>query len=69
MSEPGYLLPNGCRLEPGCRVRVPAADIWKIPNEDIVKYDLYLEPESASSGSEVVARRLRVGGSPCASPR
>lgn len=51
-----YLLPNGCLLEKGGRVRIPAGDLWKIPEEDIISYGIMVDDAAASSGSEVVYR-------------
>ena len=48
------LLPNGCILRPGCRVRVPKEHINQIPDEIIDRLGLFLDDEKASPGSEVI---------------
>lgn len=53
-QEP-YKLPNGCLLYPGGAIRVPAAQIWLIPNAERERLGLYLG-DDYSPGSEVVCR-------------
>lgn len=48
------LLPNGCYLQPGCRVRLPREQIWQIPAELVERYGLFLDDGAASPGSEVI---------------
>lgn len=49
-----YMLPNGCLLRPGGRIRLSTTQAFLIPNHVVDRLGLVLDADAASPGSEVI---------------